>query len=212
MPWLPQFWYNTNVYGSLTTEERRHNAQNIRWYFRKNWDWTMVSIAAMVGNMSMESGLSPQQWEGGQYDPYNHGYGLVQWTPPSKPADPWDKHLIDWANHEGLDYTNGTTQVRRLVYEYQKGYEFYSTPEYPCTWYRFAHETTDSHGTTIDINYAAAAFVKNYLRPSSPNIPARQATCRTWYNWLLTQPDFPPVSPWLLLKWKNDNDRRMLLK
>lgn len=202
MPWLPTSWYNTNVYGSLTTEERRHNAQNIRWYFRKNWDWTLVSIAAFIGNMSMESGLSPQQWEGGQYDPENRGYGLVQWTPASL--------LINWASGMGYDYTNGTTQLRRLVYEYTEGEEWYATPEYPCSFARFAHETTDSHGTPIDINYAAAAVVKNYLRPSSPNIPARQATCRTWYNWLLTQPDLPTLPAWLILKMHQDNERRII--
>ena len=47
----------------------------------KGYDWDDWSIFALLGNMRHESGLNPARFEGDDYNNWNKGVGLVQWTP-----------------------------------------------------------------------------------------------------------------------------------
>lgn len=65
--------------GGLTHEQMMENADIIISAFR-SMGYADAAIAAILGNMENESGLSPTRHEVGGFG----GYGLVQWTPASK--------------------------------------------------------------------------------------------------------------------------------
>ena len=78
--------YSTNAYLSLS--QMRGNAQYVMDLFQAR-GWSKNAIAAMLGNMQVESTINPGLWQGFDEFDYDGGYGLVQWTPASK--------YIDWA-------------------------------------------------------------------------------------------------------------------
>lgn len=83
----------------LTLAERENNADIIIAYYRSiNYDDR--TIASIVGNMDLESDLSPVRNE-----MKGSGYGLVQWSPKSK--------LINHCRILGLSpYTSGDVQLK----------------------------------------------------------------------------------------------------
>lgn len=196
-------WYYSNDYGSLTQDERYQNASNIYYYFKIQWDWTTEAIAALVGNMEAESWLSPSQWQGGT--PYSGGLGLVQWTPYTL--------LTDWAQENDYDPFNGLTQLRRVVYEYQNGLEYYASQDFPYpprTWYQFAH-LTEYEGISFIPSHLCEAFVYNYLRPANPEstMGNRINATNKYYRFFQTLPAKPPgLFPyWLLFKMKERRNK-----
>lgn len=69
--------------------------------------WKDAPIAGVCGNMWTESHINPGQWELGQKENFNRGYGLGQWTPATK--------LRQWAEGLGLDWRgNGPNQLKFL--------------------------------------------------------------------------------------------------
>lgn len=75
----------TNRYDALTEEQKDYNAEIIFNYLEFK-GWSDDSICAVLGNMYMESGLNPRQWQGGYSGIGNEqqGFGLVQFTPSTK--------------------------------------------------------------------------------------------------------------------------------
>ena len=96
--------YSENRY--LTLTEMRGNAQFIMSFFH-DAGWTKNAIAAMLGNMQVESTINPGIWQGMDEFDYDGGFGLVQWTPASK--------YIDWAATIGLILMNFTKPLPRNV-------------------------------------------------------------------------------------------------
>lgn len=198
--WLRRMtWFNSNDYGSLTQDERYHNAQNVYYFFKTLWGWRTEAIAALAGNMEAESWLSPTQWQGG--DAWSGGLGLLQWTPYTL--------LTDWAQDNGLDPFDGLTQLKRLVYEYQNGLEYYQTPLFPYppyTWYQFAHTDIGSDGNYITVEQATEAFVWCYLRPADPSatMANRKSAANKYFDYFQTLPPNPPgyIPYWLLFKMR----------
>ena len=72
---------------------------------------TKAGTAAVMGCMSMESGLCP--WA---ENPSDGGYGLLQWT-SSRRDD-----LFSWCSAHGLDATSAYGQVEFFIYELEKTY------------------------------------------------------------------------------------------
>lgn len=72
---------------------------------------TKAGTAAVMGCMSMESGLCP--WA---ENPSDGGYGLLQWT-SSRRDD-----LFSWCSTHGLDATSAYGQVEFFIYELEKTY------------------------------------------------------------------------------------------
>ena len=105
-------WIGGNRFLSLT--DQISNAQNVVDYLSA-LGWHAGAIIGTVVNMSNESSLNPQIWEGLTVDT-SGGYGLVQWTPATK--------LINWCNDRGLDYTDGDAQLQRINYEAQNGLQW----------------------------------------------------------------------------------------
>ena len=102
-------WKYQNDDGTL-----RLNSANIRnngilayLYFR-NAGWKIRPICAVLGNMEWESTINPATYQGyvptGNDNDPNTGYGLVQWTPPSK--------IKNWLAANNYDAKDGDAQCK----------------------------------------------------------------------------------------------------
>ena len=157
----------------LTEAESLNNAQIVA-DLCMGWGWDKASICALCGNMRAESWINPNIWEFGYNHSLERGYGLVQWTPATK--------LIDWANANGLDHTNGDTHMARINYEtinnIQWGPKIYGTPPYDFR--SFALNTNDNDVATL-----TEYFIRFYEAPANlDSLPARIAFAELCFNTL----------------------------
>lgn len=168
----------------------QNNASIIAPYMSER-GWSNNAIAAMLGNMEAESTISP-----GRYEVGGMGYGLVQWTPPSK--------LWNWifSTYGNKDYSNGYYQLERILWEVVNGEQWYSTTSYPLTFSAF---TT----STLSVAYLAGAWLLNYERPydqSEAEQARRGAMAEYWYDFITgaITPIKPAanIDPWLLFKFR----------
>lgn len=156
----------------LTQTEMENNARYI-WNYLGGNGWTMQAVAGMLGNMQTESTINPGIWESLDEGDTAQGFGLVQWTPATK--------LINWANNNGLDYTEMDTQLHRIEYELANGIQYYPTTSYPETFAEFKVSTKDPY-------YLGMAFLANYERPAVANQPKRGQQAQAWYEFLSALP------------------------
>lgn len=153
-------WIQGNY--NLSTVDMKHNAK-IAATLLCMAGMSENSIAAILGNMQAESGINPGIWE--NLDPFNGGYGLVQWTPYNKYSDWWG---TGW---EG----NGDAEILRIIYELQNNLQWISTVDYPMTFEQF-WISKDSP------EYLAQVFVWNYERPKDPDQNFRSDYAKFWYD------------------------------
>lgn len=155
-------WISGNRYLSLN--ETDNNAALIIPIFR-TYGWSDPAICAMIGNMRAESGCNPGVWESLQ--PYQGGYGLVQWTP-----------YTNYSNWYGSGWQdNGPGECSRIQYE---AYDMSTTdPNYP--WRR--NETLgidppitfqDFTTSTLPLHDLTNYWLWFYERPYDPG-PTEQA-------------------------------------
>jgi hypothetical protein len=152
--------------------EQKTNANRLYKFFIGQ-GWTRKSIAAMLGNVQVESTINPGLWQGRTAPippetPYttSKGFGLTQWTPANK--------LITWADGFSLDYTLGDTQTGRIQYEMVNGLQWGNDVD--ISFWNFAHDDTQT------LERLTLAWLWDYERPSAPDIPARQANAVFWYD------------------------------
>lgn len=158
-------WIASNDY--LDEADMQNNATELFNYLNP-LGWTVNCIAAMLGNIEIESTVNPGLWEGRHEGNMNGGFGLVQWTPASD--------FIDWA---GSNYATGERQCERFVYELDNHLQYYpNPPDYPLTFREFTQSTDE------DIAYLVRTFLYNYERPKSPDVESREAAGIKWYEFL----------------------------
>lgn len=169
-------WIGGNRYLSLS--EMDNNSLEV--YRNLGTTFTLNALCAMLGNFRHESTVNPQIWE--SLEPQTiagvrRGYGLAQWTP-------WNK-LADWANDNGLDYTNGDTQCKRILYELQNNLQwggnlyanYLNTP--PFNFAGFAQSNLDLATLTL-------YFTLFYERPAEENIEKSRQTKLDYANRIYT--------------------------
>lgn len=102
-------WHDTTLgahYG-YTTSEAVDNAWEVYNYFRGLGNpWEITSIAALCGNMSVESYMNPYIRE----STASGAFGLVQWISNKS-------NMINWAQSNNLRATSGNAQVRYIEQE-----------------------------------------------------------------------------------------------
>lgn len=91
--------------GAEYSNAQKINARYIAQYLSAR-GWTLNAIAGLLGNIQSESSIFPGTEEVG-----GEGYGLVQWTPPSK--------FINWCNEQNppKSYYDIDAQLDRINYE-----------------------------------------------------------------------------------------------
>lgn len=181
-------WYaiDTASYPNITEAQKQNNVNIIATYFR-GLGWTDNAIAALCGNMEIESLLNPAQFEiGGNYGS-NYGFGLVQWTPRTK--------FSNWA---GTDWrTNYNKQLQRIKWELDNNDQWIPVASYGyMTFYQFTQSTATPE-------YLAMAFEYSYER-GTPMTSQRETAARKWYTYLGNMPT-ANIPVWLLfkLRWNN---------
>lgn len=173
----------TNQLDALTNSQREDNVDIIYAYFNA-LGWTINPIAAMLGNMHLESQLNPAQWENGYpiYNPGNTGFGLSQWTPWTKIRDAIGS---DWE-------TNYTAQLDRINYEAQpenQGLQWIPVSRYESyTFQQFAHDTTHS------LQWLVECYEYSYER-GDPAIATRLSYAQHWLAYMQTHPPGPGPGP-----------------
>lgn len=121
-----------------------HNAYRFRSQM-KNYGWSDLAIAGMLGNIQHESGLTtgavqkwsicpnnaeslsdvPNSWMINYYfNPSDHsergyGIGLIQWDSYTVNANPNGPALVSYAIRNNQEWYNGDVQTSRLEYEWQ---------------------------------------------------------------------------------------------
>ena len=165
-------WVADNRY--LNQAEMENNAQ--LFYLRMhNYQFSLNAIAGILGNAQHESSINPGIWE--SLDPYEGGYGLLQWTPYTK--------YSDWAGSGWQN--NGDKECERIAYEFANGIQYYPTESYPMT----AQQFRTSNASAADL---AEVFLYNYERPGDPSasVASRRQYATNWYNYLLQTVAYTP--------------------
>lgn len=180
MSWVAR---DTDLNPNMTQAEQENNVNIIAAFFR-NEGWTDNAIAAMLGNMQVESYLNPAQWQHGLNYSMSGGFGLVQWTPATKLSDYLGTY---WRT----DYDG---QLDRIRYEWQN--ELQWTWNVAMTFHDFAVSTD----TVDQLTYV---FLRNYENPEdwTASITVRRSNANNWYTYLGNTPTPTLGIPiWMLFK------------
>lgn len=216
------WWMTTNQGGTMgttntsgITDKQKHNAQKVYDYFSA-LGWSLSAIAGIIGNMQLESWLSPALVEGthrSQFpnsasdlsdvpnnialEHYNHnnhsasgyGLGLVQWDGYTS-TSPAGHKLVSFAIRYGLTWYDGDTQLFRIKREYETNIQWSPATigGVRWTWQNFV-TNTQSPETSAKIWRVC------YEVAAAGTDSTRQSNARFWYNYFSTIPPTPPEPP-----------------
>ena len=210
------WWTTTDTGGSMgstdssnVTDKQQHNASKILAYFR-GLGWTVNAIAAMVGNMQLESWLSPGLIQGTNryrlpnsaanlsdvpnsvminfYDSYyglshgGFGIGLVQWD-GSTNTPPAGQKLVSFAERYNMIWYDGDTQIYRIRREQESNIQWQAQTlgSTYWTWTEFIASTE----TPEELAYVWRVCYE----VADPGTDAtRRANARYWYDWFIAHP------------------------
>lgn len=178
-----------NYYGSyfnestgLTDAEKEVNARYIYSALKRS-NWTVQSIAGILGNMEAESALNPGRWQGGLVGNISGGYGLVQWTPSTNYTNWCD--LMGYTDPSEMDHN-----IERILHELDKGFQWIATSSYSFSFKEFTQ-------STLSPGELAKAFLLNYERPADQSISVqtyRAGLADKWYTFITGQEPIDPGS------------------
>lgn len=181
---------------NISIEDMKPNARYIYQYLH-NEGWTLNAIAGLLGNIQVESKMSPCMWQGtidGSIiaDDETHllnlavlgdstpGYGLCQWTPYTK--------YTNWCTTRLLPYWDIDSQLQRICWEVDNDeqWQVRESKGYNITFKEFITSTSEAY-------WLAGAFAFCYERPASStgteeqqnNLKAERGNnAKYWYNYL----------------------------
>lgn len=219
-PTLINDWYLTTDQHLGTSDTsnvnsmQQHNAGKVYTYFTAE-GWTLSAIAGMLGNMQVESYLSPAYIENSHrnnlpnsasdisdvpnsvmlsfYSTNSSGYGigLVQWDGYTNTA-PSGQKLVSFAERYNLDWFDGDTQLFRILREYETNIQWQNTviDGVTWTWQRFIsnNETPEK---------SADIWRRCYERGGDSSIARRRQNARYWYTYFFDNPPTPPLDGWI---------------
>lgn len=216
-------WYiTTDTGGSMGTTDTSgitakqiHNATKVYNYL-SNLGWSLSAIAGALGNMQVESWLSPGLIQGTHrsqlpnsaaslsdvpnsvmlnfYGSSGYGVGIVQWDGYTSTA-PAGQKLVSFAERYGLNWYDGDTQMYRIQREQETNIQWTSATVSGTywTWSNFVTntETPETSAKIWRICYEVAA---------SGTDSRRQANARYWYDYFYDSPT-PPTPPTPTDEW-----------
>lgn len=173
----------------LSKVQGTDNAQFIMNYFAL-LGWTKNAIAAMLGNMSVESTINPGLWQGRDEFDYTGGFGLVQWTPATK--------YINWAATIGADdyaeYKLIEPQCQRIQYELENDLQWQETQG--MSFLQFTQSINP------DLRYLSDRFCYGYENPANPDLVLRGQNSYYWFNLLSYKGNNPKKTQMLFMLGK----------
>lgn len=213
------WWLTTDTGGSMgttntsgITAKQQHNATKVYNYFNA-LGWSLSAIAGMLGNMQLESWLSPALIQGTHrsqlpnsaanlsdvpnsvminfYGSSGYGIGLVQWdgytsTPPA------GQKLVSFAERYNLNWFDGDTQCYRIQREQETNIQWQNGTVDGIYWSWSTYITT-----TQTPEKAAHAWRVCYEVAASGTDPTRQANARYWYDYFSGGPTPPTPGDWI---------------
>lgn len=228
-------WYLTTDTGgsmgstdtSAVSDKQIHNATKVYNYFMA-LQWTVNAIAAIIGNMHLESWLSPALIQGtnrwrlpnnaanlsdvpnsvmlnfydGHYGLSNGGFGigLVQWDGDTS-TPPAGQKLVSFAERYNLVWYDGDTQVFRIRREKETNIQWNPQNLGGIFW------TWDTFVASTETPETLAYVWRVCYEVADPQTDAtRQANARYWYDYFIAHP-VPPVDPTTLLLLINNRKK-----
>ena len=181
-------------YGSQSAYQQ-HNADLV-YATLHSLGWTTQAIAAVVGNMQIESGLDPacsyprigntMATIGNTYAS-NHpdnAYGLVQWKGRGS-VDPANNQLVGYAIRHDAEWYDGDIQMARLTWEYQNSQKFHAQTV-DGVYYTFASFASSTASPTV----LAKAWMVCYEGTYSM-LTQRQQNSEAWFTYFDGEPPGP---------------------
>lgn len=191
----PLQWVARNGY--LNQSEMENNAEIIYNYF-SNHGWSNNAICAMLGNMQEESSINPAIWEG--LNPYQGGYGLVQWTPYTK--------FSDWYGTGWETAYDG--EMDRIEYEKANGIQWNPSRGDNEIGSGTYYQTFTDFAVSNDAPESLAnQWCYKYEYPSVRPQPIREQNARAWYNYFdgyVPGPVPSSIPLWLMIKLYNNRE------
>ena len=218
---INDWWLTTNQGGSMgttdtsgITEKQKHNAEKVYNYF-SDLGWSLSAIAGMLGNMQLESWLSPALIQGTHrsllpnsaanlsdvpnsvminfYDSYygysngGFGIGLVQWDGYTS-TSPAGQKLVSFAERYGLTWYDGDTQLYRIQREQETNIQWQPATVSGTRW------TWNNYVTNTETPETSAKVWRIcYEVAASGTDATRQANARYWYEYFQDVPPTPPT-------------------
>lgn len=222
---INDWWITTDTGGSMgttntsgITDKQIHNATKIYQYFISR-GWTVNAISAMVGNMQLESWLSPGLIQGtnryrlpnsasslsdvpnsvminfydGYYGLTNGGFaiGLAQWDGDT-PTPPPGQKLVSFAERYNLNWYDGDTQVFRIHRERETNIQWQAQNLGGTywTWEVFI-------ASTAEPEELAYVWRVCYEVADGRTDPTRQANARYWFTYFSGPMPGTGLPPWM---------------
>lgn len=209
----------------LGSEAMRNNAILVYLFFKER-GFSQKSIAAMCGNMMVESHINPATYQGwassGDRNDTSLGYGLIQWTPPKK--------ILDWLDANDYSPIDGDAQLLWIhsLATNTMGEWFQNTDPDRGTYYEaFIEFMIDG---THDLEWLTKCFQYSLLRGGYGSETERVNAAKSYYEFftgndiLGTYGHFPgdnddysltdveiPESPDDYVPYKKPNNKHMLI-
>lgn len=188
------------------TSAQETNAQNIYNYFSA-LGWSLSAICGMLGNMQVESYLSPayiQSTHRSQlpnsaaslsdvpnnvmlnfYGGSNYGVGLVQWDGYTT-TPPVGQKLVSFAERYGLNWYDGDTQCFRIQREQETNLQWTTYTLYGTSW------TWNNYVSNTRTPEDSAAIFQKCYEKGGTDTTRRKNNARYWYDYFSGIPPTPP--------------------
>ena len=188
-------WSDVGPSTGTPSTYQKHNADKIYAIFH-NMGWTDNAIAAMVGNMQVESGLDPacsypmigttMATIGNTYaSSYpDRAYGLVQWKGRGS-VDPSNNQLVGYAIRYGYEWYDGDIQMNRLTWEYNEPAKFHPQTV-DGVYYTFASFASSTSSPSVLAKAWMVCYEGTYSVLSN-----RQSNAEYWYTYWGSTPPTP---------------------
>ena len=214
---INDWWMTTNRGGTMgttntsgITSKQIHNAEKVYTYFN-TLGWSLSAIAGIIGNMQLESWLSPALVEGTHrsqapngaadisdvpnsamlsfYGNSGYGLGLVQWDGYTSTA-PAGHKLVSFAERYNLNWYDGDTQLYRIQREYETNIQWTPATVNGIRW-TWSNYVTNTQTPEI----SAKIWRICYEVAASGTDSTRQSNARYWYDYFSSTPTPPPTPP-----------------
>ena len=222
---INDWWITTDTGGTMgttntsgITDKQIHNATKVYQYFISR-GWTVNAISAMVGNMQLESWLSPGLIQGtnryrlpnsasslsdvpnsvminfydGYYGLTNGGFaiGLAQWDGDT-PTPPPGQKLVSFSERYNLNWYDGDTQVFRIQREKETNIQWQAQNLGGTYW--TWDEFTASAAEPEELAYVWRVC---YEVAAGGTDPTRQANARYWFDYFSGPMPGTGLPPWM---------------
>ena len=194
-------WSDVGPSTGSSSAKQKHNATKI-YNWASNLMWSLNAIAAVLGNMQVESGLDPAcsyprigtTMETIDNDHAlnhpNNAYGLVQWKGQSSAA-PITNQLVSYAIRYNTQWYDGNIQLQRLEWEYNSNVKFHPQTVDGIYW------TFASFSTSVQSPETLAKVWMVCYEGTYSVLSNRQNNARMWYDYFDDNPPEPLPDDWV---------------